>query len=55
MERKNLHMNTISASSIHIALCVAMNAIRQTDIRVSEQLLVLQSLAIRSNIIAVNS
>lgn len=47
-------MDTISTSSIHIALGVTMNAIRQADIRVGKQLLVLQSLAIRSNIIAVD-
>jgi hypothetical protein len=48
-------MNTISTSSIHVAFCIAMNAIWQADIRVSKQLLVLQSLAIRSNIVAVDS
>jgi hypothetical protein len=47
-------MHTISTSSVHIAIGVTMNAVRQADIRVSKQLLVLQSLAIRSNIIAVD-
>jgi hypothetical protein len=53
-KEKYLHMHTISTSSIHVAVCVAMNAIWQADIRVGKQLLILQSLAIRSNIIAVN-
>lgn len=34
-------MHTIPSASIHIALCVGVYAIRQADIRVSEQLLVL--------------
>lgn len=47
-------MDAIATTSIHIAHCIAVNTIRQANIGVCEQLFVLQSLAIRSDIVAID-